>query len=156
MNQVNQVTYNMPTMLMSHKNDNLVMFVIMILSGLFTTMNIWTDSIRDVRISLNDIYMILLMCGWMFLFMGIYYLNTRQFILGIILVVINFICIRKQFLISAQQYITGMIPHHSMAILMSKRLLENYNNISVEMREFVSNIINTQQQEIYFMKSLKL
>jgi uncharacterized protein (DUF305 family) len=43
-----------------------------------------------------------------------------------------------------------------MAILMSKRLLENYNNISVEMREFVSNIINTQQQEIYFMKSLKL
>jgi uncharacterized protein (DUF305 family) len=41
-----------------------------------------------------------------------------------------------------------MIPHHSMAIHMSKKLLENNNNIS----PFLENIIKTQEKEITFLK----
>jgi uncharacterized protein (DUF305 family) len=42
-----------------------------------------------------------------------------------------------------------MIPHHSMAIHMSKKLLEKKNTIS----PFVENIIKTQEEEILFLKN---
>jgi len=54
-------------------NHNLVMFIIMILSGALSTMNMWVDKYDDIRFSLNDVYMIGLMTGWMFFFMGIVY-----------------------------------------------------------------------------------
>ena len=53
--------------------DNIVMFCIMILSGLLTSMNVWVDKWDDIGFSINDLYMTLLMTGWSFLFMGIYY-----------------------------------------------------------------------------------
>ena len=52
-------------------------------------------------------------------------------------------------MVSQNQYMLGMIPHHSMAIYMSKRLLERENNIS----EFLNNIIRVQEQEIAFLKN---
>ena len=47
------------------------MFFIMMASGLLSTMNVWVDKIDDIRFSLNDVYMTLLMTGWMFFFMGV-------------------------------------------------------------------------------------
>lgn len=120
----------------------------MILAGLLSTMNVWVDKYDDIRFSMNDIYMTLLMTGWMFLFMGIFYKELIVFIIGITLVIINIWCIRSQFLITENQYKLGMIPHHSMAIHMSKKLLEKKNNI----KPFLKNIINTQENEILFMK----
>jgi uncharacterized protein (DUF305 family) len=46
------------------------------------------------------------------------------------------------------QYKLGMIPHHSMAVHMSKKILEKKNNIT----QFVKNIIKTQEDEISFLK----
>ena len=136
---------------MDHNTNNhyFVMFIIMIISGLLSTMNIYVDKYDDMRLSINDIYMTLLMTGWMFLFMSIYYQEKNIFIIGAVLIIINIWCIRNQFLITETQYKLGMIPHHSMAIHMSKKLLEKDNNIS----DFLSNIINTQQNEIIFMKN---
>jgi hypothetical protein len=45
----------------------------MVLSGLLSTMNVWVDKVDDIRFSINDLYMTLLMTGWMFLFMGLVY-----------------------------------------------------------------------------------
>ena len=45
--------------MMNHNDSNhsyTVMFFIMIISGLLTTMNVWVDSISDVRFSINDLY----------------------------------------------------------------------------------------------------
>lgn len=130
-------------------NHYLVMFIIMILSGFLSTMNIWVDKLDDIRVSLNDIYMVLLMSGWMLLFMGLFYRESTPLIIGIVLVIINIWCIRTQFMISDKQYILGMIPHHSMAVLMSKKLLEDKNST---ISRFVQNIIDTQEREIIFMK----
>lgn len=129
----------------------IVMFFIMIVSGLLTTMNVWVDKWDDIRFSINDIYMTLLMTGWMFLFMGLYYTETNIALLGIFLVLINIWCIRTQFMVSTEQYILGMIPHHSMAILMSKKLIQNQ---SPNIKDFVSNIITSQEKEIEFMKGV--
>ena len=132
----------------SQMNHYVIMFFIMILSGLLTTMNVWVDKYDDIRFSLNDVYMIFLMTGWMFLFMGLFYREIKTFIFGLTFVIINLWCIRTQFLITENQYKLGMIPHHSMAVHMSKQMLKKNNNINT----FLDNIINTQEKEIQFMK----
>ncbi len=49
---------------MKHIMDNshyIIMFFIMIIAGALSTMNVWVDKISDIRFSLNDLYMILLL-----------------------------------------------------------------------------------------------
>ncbi len=129
------------------------MFFIMIMSGLLSTMNIWVDKWSDIRFSINDVYMILLMTGWMFLFMGLLYKEFKIGIFGLLFVVSMIWCIRKQFLVSEGQYKLGMIPHHSMAIHMSRKLLEKGQKRNNEMTSFLKNIIKTQENEIILMKN---
>lgn len=132
----------------NHNNHYIRMFFIMVLTGFLSNMNLYVDKIDDIRFSINDIYMTLIMTGWMFLLMGIFDKNCNISSFGLILIIINFYCIRTQFLVNEKQYKLGMIPHHSMAIHMSKKLLEKENNI----KSFLQNIINTQENEIIFMK----
>jgi hypothetical protein len=137
---------------MKHIMDNshyIIMFFIMIIAGVLSTMNIWVDKISDIRIGLNDLYMILLMAGWMLFFMGIIYKHLYAFLFGLILIIANLYCIRTQCFVSEHQYKLGMIPHHSMAVLMSKKLLRKPNNI----QNFLKNLIITQEDEINFMKN---
>jgi len=114
-------------------------------------MNVWVDKWDDIRFSINDIYMTLLMTGWMFLFMGLYYRETLILWIGLALVVVNVWFIRTQFMVTNEQYMLGMIPHHSMAILMSKRLIQREPSME---NKFVSNIIVTQEKEIEYMKEI--
>ena len=130
------------------------MFVIMFIAGLLTTMNIYATGFDDMRWSLNDVYMSFMMCGWMFLIWGIVYQLAKQVLLGLLLLTVSFYGIRNQFLISPNQYIKGMIPHHSMAVTMSKELLKN-QQVSPQLTSLATNIINTQQNEINFMKNLE-
>lgn len=130
------------------------MFVIMFVAGLLTTMNIYATGFDDMRWSLNDVYMSLMMCGWMFLIWGIVYQLAKQVLLGLLLLTVSFYGIRNQFFISSNQYLKGMIPHHSMAVTMSKELLKN-QQVSPQLTSFATNIIKTQQNEINFMKNLE-
>jgi hypothetical protein len=136
---------------MNHSKNNhyTIMFFIMILSGLLSTMNVWVDKLDDIRFSINDAYMTLLMTGWMFLFMGLIYQEISVLFIGLSLVVINVWCIRNQFLINEKQYRLGMIPHHSMAVHLSKKLLEKENTIP----PFLQSIIKNQENEILFLKN---
>lgn len=127
-----------------------VMFFIMLIAGLLSTMNVWADKLDDMRLSLNDLYMILLMTGWMFFFMGLFDGVLIITGLGLILALGCIWCIRTQFGISESQYLTGMIPHHSMAVHMSKRLIDNSD---VTIQPFLDNIIQTQDAEINYMKA---
>ena len=135
---------------MKHNTSNhyVVMFFIMILSGLFSTMNVWADNWGDIRLSLNDVYMIGLMTGWMFFFMGVYYQQISVLVFGSVLVALNFTAIRTQAFVTEKQFLLGMIPHHSMAVLMSKRLQERPNSV----QPLLKNILKSQQAEIQFMK----
>jgi hypothetical protein len=135
---------------MKHSNmtEDVIMFFIMILAGLLSTMNVWVDKYDDIQFSLNDVYMVLLMTGWMFLFMGAFYKKMNTFSFGLFLVVVNLWCIRTQFLITQTQYLMGMIPHHSMAVHMSNQLLKKENNIS----GFLKSIVSKQSHEIEYMK----
>jgi hypothetical protein len=132
-------------------NEHNVMFMIIcsVLAGYASTMNMWVDKWDDVRFSLNDFYMVGLMTGWMFFFMGLFTLRLGKTMFGLGLVVLFLLLIRKQAFVNEIQYLKGMIPHHSMAIMMSKRLENKPNSI----KHLLDQIIQTQQKEIHIMKS---
>ena len=129
--------------------NDYIMIICMVLAGYASTMNMWIDNIDDFRFSLNDFYMVGLMTGWMLFFMGLFTLRLRNCLLGLLLTILFFVFIRKQWFITEIQYLKGMIPHHSMAIMMSKRLEKKPNSI----QHLLDQIIQTQQKEIIIMKS---
>ena len=141
-------------------NNNISMIIIMLLSGLFSSMYIWSYRFSDMRISINDLYMSILMTGWMFLLMGLYYKMYKYILPSLIVVIITIYLIRNQSFISPTQYIKGMIPHHSMAITMSQKLLDNYSvNLEdkkyIELKKLLINIISTQEKEIKILRALE-
>ena len=132
-------------------NEHNVMFMVicMFFAGYASTMNNWIDKWDDFRFSLNDFYMVGLMTGWMLFFMGLFTLQVGKTVFGLIVVIIFFALIRTQAFVNEIQYLKGMIPHHSMAILMSKRLEKKPNSI----QHLLDQIIETQKKEIIIMKS---
>jgi len=79
---------------------------------------------------------------------------------SLIVVIITIYLIRNQSFISPTQYIKGMIPHHSMAITMSQKLLDNYSgNLEdkkyIELKKLLINIISTQEKEIKILRALE-
>ncbi len=131
-------------------NEHNVMFMVicMFFAGYASTMNNWIDNWDDFRFSLNDFYMVGLMTGWMLFFMGLFTLQLGKGIFGLVLIAIFFALIRTQAFITEIQFLKGMIPHHSMAVMMSKRLEKKPNSI----QHFLDQIIQTQQKEIIIMK----
>jgi len=131
-------------------SEHNVMFMVicMFFAGYASTMNDWIDNWDDFRFSLNDFYMVGLMTGWMFFFMGLFTLQIGKCVSGLIAVIVFFILIRTQAFITEIQYLKGMIPHHSMAIMMSKRLEKKPNSI----QHLLDQIVQTQRKEIIIMK----
>lgn len=143
--------------MMNHMESNesiMVMLIAMALAGLVTGMNSFVNSKSDIRVNMNDFYMGLMMAGVMFLLMGVYYRSKKLIVVGVVITVIIFICIRRQIFIGEKEYLESMIPHHSMAVLMTKRLKEKGEIKKQELRELMKNIINTQEKEIELMKKL--
>lgn len=136
-------------------HDLYVMFVISVMSGILSAMFIWSDKMSDIRLSFNDFFMAFLMTGWMFLLMGFYYKMKNHIMIGLLLILGSLVLIRNQFFINESQFIKGMIPHHSMGILMSRKLLEKNLNISQELKDLAVNIIKTQENEINILKKLE-
>ena len=109
-------------------------------------MNVWVNSWDDIYLHMNDLYMVGLMTGWMFFFMGLFEWNKNKMIFGGLGAALFFYLIRNQTFVTERQYLRGMIPHHSMAIMMSKRL----TNSSIQ--PLLDQIIESQEKEIILMK----
>lgn len=126
----------------------MIMLLACFLAGFASTMNVWVEKWDDVRIGLNDFYMVGLMTGWMFFFMGVFSLHIGRVVFGGIVAGIFFYLIRNQVFLTEIQYLRGMIPHHSMAIMMSKKIEQQPNSIT----HLLDQIIQTQQKELIIMK----
>lgn len=149
---------------MNHKNNHsnhmssnesiIVMSICMILAGTISGMNSFVNNINDIRLNINDFYMSLMMIGIMFILMSIYYKSMKLFIFGTIVSIFTFILLRNQIFVNEYHYIRSMIPHHSMAIMMSKKLLNKINvPISEDIELLAKNIIDSQEKEIEIMKN---
>jgi uncharacterized membrane protein YoaT (DUF817 family) len=134
-------------------NHYAAMFLIMLLAGFLSTMNLWANQLDDVRWSINDLYMTLAMTGWMFFFMGLHDRKASITLFGLILLVLAVLAIRTQAFVGVQQYLLGMIPHHSMAVHMSQRLLQSGQDLTEDQSHFLERLIHTQEEEIRLMKA---
>jgi uncharacterized protein (DUF305 family) len=80
---------------------------------------------------------------------------SSYIIIGSVMVILFIYLIRTQAFITLKQYSLGMIPHHSMAIHMSKKLLDKNKQIPLTYYTLLNNIIKGQQQEIELLKKYK-
>ena len=137
-----------------HAMTTLTMILISIVSALLSGMWVWADKWTDVKLSINDFYMALLMTGWMFLLQGIVMKHSTYTIMGSVLVVASLFVIRFQILVSHDQYLQGMIPHHSMAVFLSRKQIEKSGNDEKILDGLPFSIIQSQRVEIGKMKQL--
>jgi hypothetical protein len=131
-----------------------VMTLISIISALLSGMWIWADKWSDIRLSINDLYMALLMTGWMFFLQGSVLKQMTYILMGLALVVASLCAIRFQILVTQEQYLQGMIPHHSMAIFLSKKQIEKSGNNEKILEGLPFSIIKGQDTEIELMKQM--
>ena len=103
-------------------------------------------------------FMVLIMAGSMIIIMLLYMLNMYKkrgvniavIGLGILLIGGGIGLVRSQVTVSDVDYMEGMIPHHSIAILTSERA----NIKDVRVRELADKIIEAQRREIMEMQWL--
>jgi hypothetical protein len=127
------------------------MFTVSMVSALLSSMFVWADKLSDIRLSINDFYMAFLMTGWMFVLEGALTAQTFYTFFGLALLLLSFYAIRTQLFVTKNQYIQGMIPHHSMAIHMSRKLIQKYGDSVVA--GLPGEIIKAQENEIRLLKS---
>ena len=141
-------------------NNQIIMFIIMTLIGIFfNPMNILAFRLNDLYFSLTLFYGGLLMASNMIWAHEIYHyfsmnkFNIYVFFIGILLSVsVSVLLLRSQFLVDDTQWLKRMISHHSTALTTSHKIYNNTNN--VELKKLAKDIIQTQEKEIYLMKSM--
>ena len=133
------------------------MLALSLLAGSISTMNIWADSIDHTTLHINDVYMVMLMTSWMGLFTALYNYKHESYLylkigLMLLIIILTLVAIRTQLFVTDRQFLKGMIPHHSMAITMSKKIRER----TTDQREkkLADDIIRSQESEIGIMRRL--
>ena len=142
-------------MSMSMSMDLLPMILVMIPAGFLSTMNIWVANPDDIRLHINDVYMVFLMISWMILLFSIYDYKHQQpivIVASAISILVIMYCIRNQVFVNDTQFMKGMIPHHSMAITMAEKIKEKSDDERII--NLANNIIKSQSEEIAYMKNL--
>ncbi|MGI8812153.1 MAG: DUF305 domain-containing protein [Pyrinomonadaceae bacterium] len=130
-----------------------VSFVIM-----YAVMFLNVSEFDHIYLSINRFYMTLLMVAPMSLVMmglmrGMYpnkKANLGIIAAGIVVLILAFICLRTQAFVGDRQYMRGMIPHHSSAIMTSTHA----DLQDPEVKKLSQDIIEAQEREIALMKQL--
>jgi Ca2+/Na+ antiporter len=119
---------------------------------------IMTDKFENIRNSYGKAYLSVIMALTMLVINVVMHDNqyavfSARSYLAILIVLVTFIYLyRKQVAINDKQYLEEMIEHHSMALLTSEKILEKTDSYNVA--KIAKNIIQRQNDEIVFMKSL--
>ena len=130
----------------------MLMAAAMLLGGLFATMNLFASRWSDVRWSINDVYMIVAMLGAMFAVQGALSWDAALALLGAAVFAAALLLIRRQALVGWRQFLRNMIPHHSMAVFLSRQQLQ-HTPLTLEQQRFLRGIVATQEAEIAWMKA---
>ncbi|RWY48351.1 DUF305 domain-containing protein [Mucilaginibacter gilvus] len=116
------------------------------------------DQADHIYLSMTRLYMTLMMVASMALLMlammRMMYKNRKLNLViilsSMVVFILSLVGVRTQTLVSDVQYMKGMIPHHSIAIMTSK----NANIKDPEVRKLADGIIKTQEKEIAEMKAI--
>lgn len=125
---------------------------------MYAIMYLNVDEFDHVYINMTRFYMTMLMVAAMALvmlgMMRMMYQNKKiNFIIAtsaVAVFILALIGVRTQTAIGDQQYMKGMIPHHSIAIMVSK----NAHLKNPEVQKLAKSIIDAQEKEIAEMKRI--
>ena len=145
----------------SNQSSNYTIFIMMLIASaisMYITMYFNTYQWDHVYFSWTRMYMTLMgvsaMAVIMFLFMRKMYqdkVKNGLIILGSLLILlVSLFLVRQQKPIEDIKWMKAMIPHHSIAILTSKRA----NIQDTEVKKLAEDIIKAQQKEIIEMKAM--
>jgi uncharacterized protein (DUF305 family) len=140
----------------NYKKFALILFVSFII--MYTIMYLNIDQFEHVYLNMTRFYMTLLMISAMAVLMlsmmGMMYpnksLNTIIVVCSIAVFGLALAGVRTQAGIGDVQYMKGMIPHHSIAIMVSKHA----DIKDPEVKKLAQNIIDAQEKEIAEMKRI--
>lgn len=143
------------------KNANYKKFGIMLIVAfllMYAIMFLNVDEPDHIYINMTRFYMtVLMICAMAILMVAMMPMmypdkktNTTIIISSIVVFILAFIGVHKQVGIGDVQYMKGMIPHHSIAIMTS----ENAHIKDARVRKLADNIIKTQKKEIAEMKAM--
>ena len=135
----------------------LTIMLVLSFAAMYILMYAMVDKFANVIPNINQFYMAGLMTMPMLLLeliimRGMYKnkkLNAALIALGVVGLVVFFLCIHQQAGVKDKQFLKSMIPHHAAAILM----VEKAALTDPEIKELANNIINSQQAEIQQMKN---
>ncbi len=122
---------------------------------------IMTNSSTNITFSVGKFYLSCIMAlimGLLEIGMHDYNMYNRFFVsssyyLSLTFSLVVFLYLyRNQIYINDNDYLSEMIEHHSMALLTSEQILEKTQ--SEKIRKLATNIVDTQQAEINYMKQL--
>ena len=125
---------------------------------MYAVMYLHTYEIGHVFFSTTRFYMtILMICPMALIMMGFMRHMYQDKKINLIIMIgtiavfaASFVMMRSQTFVDDKGYLRGMIPHHSIAILTSKRA----NITDPEVRRMADEIIKAQEKEITQMKAI--
>jgi len=108
----------------------------------------------DYFIGPTQIYGALFMASCMFGLEGtMHAMPAWAWALTAVVIAGTILAIRTQFMVDSVGYLRDMIPHHSMAILTSERLIGNApGKVRPEVYDLAKNILESQKAEVDLMK----
>ena len=128
----------------------IVMFFLMYLNSYQIIDHAWFSETRFFMTLLMGGAMLIIMLAFMLRMYKNNTANVAIFIGGALLMVLAVWLVRSQITVTDTDYMEGMIPHHSIAILTSERAqIED-----VRVRELADGIIDAQRREIKEMEWL--
>ncbi|GAB2976441.1 DUF305 domain-containing protein [Mucilaginibacter puniceus] len=141
-------------------NSYKIFFITLAISFIlmYAVMYLNVEQADHIYISMTRLYMttmmITVMAVLMLVTMGTMYKNKRLnlgiTVVSIVVFALSLAGVRAQTFIDDVQYMKGMIPHHSIAILTSK----NADIKDPEVRKLADGIIAAQEKEIAEMKKI--
>ena len=126
-------------------------------------MNIMIYSFDDYSISKPLIFSSLYMASTMIwahqivhlLQKGVNHFNKKIFFSGVFLSLLFIYILRTQLFFNSTDWLKGMIPHHSVAITTTKKVLEKVSgDENSYIYRLAKDIVYNQEREIIFMKNM--
>ncbi|MCC3159743.1 DUF305 domain-containing protein [Hymenobacter sp. 15J16-1T3B] len=126
---------------------------------MYTVMFLNVDRLAHIYLSLTRTYMTLLMVAPMAVLMLVFMphmypdkaRNTLILVSSALVFVLALLGLRTQALVTDEQYMQAMIPHHSSAIMVSQQARLK----DPELRQLAQDIIRAQEREIAQMERIR-
>lgn len=135
-----------------------IMFIFSFLIQYFAMPPLMVNSLSDITNNIGKAYlatimglsMVLIEIGMHDMQYGVF--STMKYGIILALLVLFIYLYRNQVAIKDEEYVKGMIEHHSMALFMSEEILKKTDNYYVA--KLAKNIIQSQKDELRTMKKL--